>query len=879
MASVNKFCRSTDLSNEASVESFFVLRLLAALGYEDREIRPKKAIQELKVPRGRNKELYKPDFLLQCENKPRWLLDAKSTEERIEDFTYQCAGYALLINRKYRDRPCRYYMLTNGLLSRVYAWDQEEAVLSLRFEDFVDGNPKYEALSRLLGANAARKGWGAAKRIPGSHLLTRPSMDAVKKAFLRCHQIIWQTEKMSPQAAFVEFAKLLFVKLWEDRRLRDDPALLELISKGEPLPPGAVRFSTNWIAEQEANDPNPVDALLFKQLVEALEHEIAQRKRKRIFEPGERLRLSPGTTKGVVKQLEGYYLFGIDEDLNGRMFEAFLAATMRGQALGQYFTPRSIVKLMTRLGHLRAGRTTSAIDRVLDACCGTGGFLIEALTEMRRQVWDNQSLTKSERAQLLDEVANQAIFGIDAGRDPAIARIARINMYLHGDGGSRIYMTDGLRHPPIASDADSVEVKAEVKELRGLLDRTEFDVVLTNPPFSMGYSATVPEEKEILDTYQLTTYGGKRRTSLRSSVMFIERYSQLLRVGGRLLTVIDDSVLSGKNYSTVRDFIREKFVIQGIISLHGDAFQRSGARAKTSILSLIKKDPTASPSQPAAFVYESRYIGLDDVVPKTRQSVAELARTNADQEITEIAAAFDSFLEGKRGPWLVPPDRLTGRLDAKYLRPWSVASLESRWKSAGAHSEVLGNLVEPVEESVTIEPNVRYTFFRISYGGRAEPGEQALGKEVSYSRIGRGRVGDILVSNINAVNRAICVVPKGMDDLLVSNEYTILRIRPDVDADALYLWSVLRSSAVIAEWISGSSGIGRHRVDWDLLRKQRIPLLPPERQRAIGNLYRAALEREAEAARYTESAVQALSELELEGEAARDRLERAKPPK
>src|SRR5439155_26981448 len=137
---------------------------------------------------------------------------------------------------------------------------------------------------------------------------------------------------------------------------------------------------------------------------------------------------------------------------------------------------------------------------------------------------------------------------------------------------------------------------------------------------------------------QLTTYGGKRRTSLRSSVMFIERYSQLLRAGGRLLTVIDDSVLGGKNYSTVRDFIRDKFVIQGIISLHGDACQRSGARAKTSILCLIKKAPTASLSQPAAFVYESRYIGLDDVVPKTRQSVAELARTNADQEITEIAA-------------------------------------------------------------------------------------------------------------------------------------------------------------------------------------------------------------------------------------------------
>jgi len=879
VASVNKFCRSTDLSNEASVESFFVLRLLAALGYEDREILPKVSIQELRVPKGRKREPYKPDFLLNSANKPRWLVDAKSTDERIEDFTYQCAGYALLINRKYEDRPCRYYMLTNGLLSRVYAWDQEEPVLSLRFGDFVDGNPKWETLSKLLGAEAARKGWGSGARSPGGHTLTRPSMDAVKKAFLRCHRIIWKSEKMSPQAAFVEFAKLLFVKLWEDRRLRDNPALLELIGKGEPLPADDVRFSTHWIAEQEVNDPNPIDGILFRQLVESLEREIDQRKRKRIFDPQERLHLAPGTTKRVVKELEGSYLFGIDEDLNGRMFEAFLAATMRGQALGQYFTPRSIVKLMTRLADPKARREKDGIERVLDACCGTGGFLIEALTEMRRQVWDNQALTKAEREKLLDEVANLAIFGIDAGRDPAIARIARINMYLHGDGGSRIYMTDGLRHPPHASDADTVEVKGEVQELGELLKETEFDVVLTNPPFSMDYAATVPDEREILNTYELATFGGRAHGSLRSSVMFIERYWQVLRPGGRLLTVIDDSVLSGKNYAYVRDFIREKFIIRAVVSLHGDAFQRSGARAKTSVLYLTKRLPNASETQPGAFVFESRYVGLDDVVPRTRESVAELARTHAADEMNEIATAFAAYLDGKRGPWFVPPERLTGRLDAKFLQPWSAAQLEPKWQAAGADSDVLENLVEPVGDTITLDPKTRYTFLRISYEGRAEPGEQALGREVSYSRIGRAKVGDIVVSNISAVYKAICVIPEGLGDLLVSNEFTVLRIKPGVQADPLYLWSILRSSAVIAEWMSGSSGIGRHRVDWALLRKQRIPLFPFTRQKEIGDLYRAAQQHEVETAQETAAAIQALSELDLEGETARDRLERAKPPR
>ena len=65
----------------------------------------------------------------------------------------------------------------------------------------------------------------------------------------------------------------------------------------------------------------------------------------------------------------------------------------------------------------------------------------------------------------------------------------------------------------------------------------------TNPPFSMDYSVIVPKEKEVLADYTLATYGGKRAQSLRSSVMFLERYWNLLKPGGRLLTVIDDSVL------------------------------------------------------------------------------------------------------------------------------------------------------------------------------------------------------------------------------------------------------------------------------------------------------------------------------------------------
>jgi type I restriction enzyme M protein len=874
-AHANKYCRSTDLGNEASVESFFVLRLLKDLGYRDAEIVPKGSIQELRIPRGRARELYRPDFLIKAGGRPRWIIDAKATNERIEDYTYQCAGYALLINRKYRDRPARFYLLTNGLLTRVYVWDQEEAVLSLHFADVVDGNSKYEALKALLGAAHARNGWSDATQEPdGGHALHRPTMDAVKRMFLRCHNIIWKAEKLSVQAAFVEFAKLLFVKLWEDRKLRDNPTTLELIGRGDPLPSSAVRFSRHWVTQQQAHEPNPVGAL-FRHLVEALEREIAERRRKRIFDPDERLNVSASTAKRIVEEMEHSYLFGIDEDLNGRMFEAFLTATMRGRDLGQYFTPRSIVKLMTRLGKLQARR--DHVDRVIDGCCGTGGFLIEALTEMRRQVYDNTSLSGPERTHLLNDVANEAIFGIDAGRDPAIARIARINMYLHGDGGSRVYQADALRYPPEPSNADSVEVQRDVQELKKLIvDGLLFDVCLTNPPFSMGYSANVPDEQEILETYELTRAGGRTRDALRSSVMFIEQYARLLKPGGRLLTVIDDSVLGGQKWAFVRDFIRTQFLIRAIISLHGDAFQGSGARVKTSVLYLIKK-MREDDAQPAAFVYESRYVGLDDVVLKTRPSVAAAARAAAIQETDEIAGAFDHFLSGQHGPWIVPADRLNGRLDAKALLPWSVDALLPQWSAAGVESGILGDLVRPVDDAVTLQPDTRYTFLKVLYAGHAEKGETALGNEIS-SRVGRAQPNDIVVSHINAVNQATCVIPSGMEHLLVSGEYTVLRLRDGVRADPFYIRSVLRSTAVIAEWLSRASGSGRTRVDWEILRAQRIPLLDETRQRQIGDLHRAAIEKLAESSRLVQTADAALEPLALEGAAARDRMERAKPP-
>ena len=150
----NKYCNSTDLTNEASVEASLCARLLKDLGYSDTAIQTKQSIQSLQVGKGRKRgHPFKPDFVLLSKGRPVWLGDAKGVTEQVDDYSYQCSNYSLQINQKHDDNPVRFYMLTNGLLTRIYPWDKDEAVLSLRFSDFKDGNTKYETLKKLLSAN------------------------------------------------------------------------------------------------------------------------------------------------------------------------------------------------------------------------------------------------------------------------------------------------------------------------------------------------------------------------------------------------------------------------------------------------------------------------------------------------------------------------------------------------------------------------------------------------------------------------------------------------------------------------------------------------------------------------------------------------------
>lgn len=85
--------------------------------------------------------------------------------------------------------------------------------------------------------------------------------------------------------------------------------------------------------------------------------------------------------KEIMDKLDPLMLTDVDSDVKGDAFEYFLkASTSTKNDLGEYFTPRHIVKTMVRLVNPQIG------EKIYDPFCGTGGFLIESFRYTRNEM-------------------------------------------------------------------------------------------------------------------------------------------------------------------------------------------------------------------------------------------------------------------------------------------------------------------------------------------------------------------------------------------------------------------------------------------------------------------------------------------------------------
>lgn len=884
------FCARTDLTNESDVELFFIGPLLKYLGYKNSQIKNKKSLEELgvrKSPRGKATN-YRPDFLVAVSSSVKFVVEAKSPSENLDDWTWQPKAYSVILNSEHKNsNPVQYYLLSNGLETRVYRWDYDHPVYRRLHSEMTIASPSLDELRDILSPSAIK----SSSAISGSKAslleLSKPGIEEINEAFARCHQLIYKNDNISQSAAFFEFVKIIALKLISDKHIRD--SLGSDTDKDKfSVDASKVKFSTAWIEAQEQNSVNPLSDIWFRSFIDSMEKDIGAGLRRRIFEPNGSINLSAETIKEVVKILEGKYLFGIDADLNGRLFETFLSATMRGKDLGQYFTPRSVVKLGVKLARIKVDVDyPEKSDLVYDGCCGTGGFLIDVLADMWAKVDAITGKTSEEKSAAKDVIKNNHIWGCEVGKDPNLARIARLNMYLHGDGGATIFNLDGLDKKLEKRPQDTPDQEREKDDFSVISKNGNgfFDVIVTNPPFAKTYKLSGEEggrySDALLKEYDLLDFEVQKK-ELRSNLMFIERYHDLLKPGGRLITVLDDGILSGNKYAWFRRWIFKKFIVKAVVSLPGDAFQRSKARVKTSLLILQKKSQNKE-SQSDVFMYPCRYIGLDDPSRIRSMPIDAELREKAKEEIQTATQKYENYCSGTAPKeFTIPANRITDRLDVKHCLIQRGTS-KKIWKKLGLSVVKLKDIAEEKqfkdEDIIDCQSHGSIeTYLRVTYSGEAQKGDDVDPTTTQHQKLYIVREGDIAISNIAATYGSVGYIGEETDGCVASTEYTILS--PKNNIPPRVLWVLLRSSVFRAEMLLAATGANRTRVRWSLIKNIELPL-PDEKECNELNKALQESEKQEKAARLAKKKAITLTEssLSLESNLADTVLEAFKPPK
>ncbi len=474
--------------------------------------------------------------------------------------------------------------------------------------------------------------------------------DEFSKLLSKCHNIIRNNDRLSPEAAFDEISKILFIKIRYERS--NDKAQLfsldEFLKEKNKHINDFIKKIDNkirWEEEQQKEFIEDGDFEIAKKseqkikdlkllstpsyLDKIFEETKEEFKYDELFSEHEKIKIKEGSFEAIVKELEKYNLSITSDDVKGIAFEQFLGKTFRGE-LGQFFTPRTVVDFMNDILDPREGEV------ICDPCCGSGGFLIKSFEYVRSQIEEdiqkekehikenfynakyekaddkekakidekvnklfsklNSELDKNTEKSRLRDLSYNCVFGTDA--NPRMSRTAKMNMIMHGDGHGGVHHNDGLLN------------------VNGIFEN-RFDVILTNPPFGsrIEKSLKITQEDKLTDTNRIQKYQeryGKEvydkaqsqindninksllglydtgKMSTLTEVLFIERCLNLLKAGGRMGIVLPEGVLNNSNLQKVRDYVESRAKIILITSIPQDVFIASGATIKPSLLFLKK---------------------------------------------------------------------------------------------------------------------------------------------------------------------------------------------------------------------------------------------------------------------------------------------------
>ena len=494
-------------------------------------------------------------IIIECKKEAVEARNAKDGVEQLKSYMSACTN-------------CEWGMWTNGRQKEVYrkAINEKGQIEFMEYNDIPSADGNLDDVNR-----------------PKRTTLKNAYDDNLLFTFKTCHNHIYVNDGLQKQPAFFELLKVIFCKIEDERNI---PKPLEFYATSDER-------------------ANPDGQLTVKKRISKIFEQVKNKKKYRlIFDANDEIKLSPRSLAYIVSELQKYSLLNTNIDIKGKAYEEIVGANLRGDR-GEFFTPRNVMKMVVEM--INPG----VDDKVLDSSCGTGGFLVNAMTHvieklekqfetelgMPKAQWSNEAInTFRDR---ISDMAKSNYFGFDI--NPDLVKATKMNMVMNNDGSGNILQSNSLLPPHEWTD----DFRSNLAEALGI-DKSSirnhktiefFNVIVTNPPFG----SKIPiKDKAILEQFELAhvwendkktntwTMTDRLQASVPPEILFVERCTQLLVPGGRMGIVLPDNILGAPGLGYIREWLIKNHRIIASVDLHVDTFQpRNGTQ--TSVLFLQKK--------------------------------------------------------------------------------------------------------------------------------------------------------------------------------------------------------------------------------------------------------------------------------------------------
>jgi type I restriction enzyme M protein len=613
--------------------------------------------------------------------------------------------------------------------------------------------PTKEQLKTVISALKKDKGATSVPLGTDTSLPFRPGLSPkqLNALFYRCHSDIRKIEK-SEDRAFQDFSKILFLKLYEEK------CDIEGIS-----PPYSFVF--HELAAKPDHESDQV-ALAIRSMIDDL---VKKRGYGDVLSEKITLR-SDKTYQTIVRRLAEVSFNDSSFDSKGAAFEYYVRATLKGKKLGQYFTPRPVIHLMSVLvGRDKVAESvlTNSAVRVLDPACGTGGFLVYLMKQSLSYLNQRRKagkLTAASYASCTSALYQKVFYGADA--NGSVASAAKMNMIIAGDGHSNIYNEDSL-----SNKAKCWNVKDPI-----------CDIIITNPPFGTSEADTLTAKD--LEQFPVATKKGQ--------LLFVQKMVLSVKSQeGEVCTVIDEGVLNTDTAKSLREWLLQNCELRAVVRLPEVTFKPNKINVRSSVLYLVRRE---HPDVDFEAKYDVTFIDLKSLgYQGSGDSIRGFDESGLMDEIEKYVhggAGKSSVTSESWRAFTVPVTNIiadkTFRLDLKY---WDEDIIKVIADLAAQKFPTLGDLVTTPSHRGKSPPAEDYVDEKDGYALVVKAGtninkfgeiitsgdfiEKNLFEELTKAHV---QDGDLLVSSTGDGTLGKCAVYRAKQPAIADGHVTILRL-------------------------------------------------------------------------------------------------------